>query len=83
MSDVVKAGYNLLNGRSATETSRVQQSNCSNGLVCGYWESPTEAAQFANRVLGEQEIKTCEGCSSASTPGVGLTPLIQETYDKN
>ncbi|WP_085600524.1 MULTISPECIES: integrating conjugative element protein [unclassified Pseudomonas] len=82
VSDVIKAGYNLLNGRSATETSRVQQSNCSNGLVCGYWESPTEAAQFANRVLGEQEIKTCEGCSSASTPGVGLTPLIQETYDK-
>ncbi|ETK22739.1 MULTISPECIES: integrating conjugative element protein [Pseudomonas] len=82
VGDVAKAGYNLLNNRAAQDTSSIPQSSCSNGLVCGSWESPAEAAQFANRVLGEQQIQTCEGCATTSTPGVGLTPLIQETYDK-
>lgn len=82
VGDVTKAGYNLLNNRAVQETSSISQSSCSNGLVCGSWESPAEAAKFANRVLGEQQIQTCEGCSTTSTPGVGLTPLIQETYDK-
>lgn len=82
VGDVAKAGYNLLNNRSVQDTSSIPQSSCSNGLVCGSWESPAEAAQFANRVLGEQQLQTCEGCTTTSTPGVGLTPLIQETYDK-
>lgn len=82
VSDVTKAGYNMLNKRAPTDKSSVPANNCSNGLTCGYWESPAEASHFANRVLGEQQIKTCEGCSSESTPGVGLTPLIQETYEE-
>lgn len=83
IGDVTKAGYNLLSGRSATETSAISTSSCDNGLVCGTWESPDQAVTFANRVLGEQEIKTCEDCDmSASMPGVGLSPLIQETYEK-
>ena len=81
VSDVAKAGYNLLNNRAVTDTSSIPKDNCSNGLVCGYWESPAKAAEFATRVLGEQQIQTCEGCASASTPGVGLTPLIQESYE--
>ncbi|MDF3866168.1 MULTISPECIES: integrating conjugative element protein [Pseudomonas] len=81
VSDVTKAGYNLLNNRSVSDTSSIQKDTCSNGLVCGSWESPSKAAEFATRVLGEQQIQTCEGCSSASSPGVGLAPLIQETYE--
>lgn len=81
VSDVAKAGYNLLNNRAVTDTSSISKDSCSNGLVCGYWESPAKAAEFATRVLGEQQIQTCEGCASASTPGVGLAPLIQETYE--
>ena len=81
VSDVTKAGYNLLNNRSVTDTSSIPRDACSNGLVCGSWESPAKAAEFATRVLGEQQIQTCENCSSASSPGVGLAPLIQETYE--
>ncbi|WP_448682420.1 integrating conjugative element protein [Pseudomonas nicosulfuronedens] len=81
VSDVTKAGYNLLNSRSVTDTSSIPKDACSNGLVCGSWESPAKAAEFATRVLGEQQIQTCENCSSASSPGVGLAPLIQETYE--
>jgi integrating conjugative element protein (TIGR03755 family) len=79
---VTKAGYNLLNSRSATDTSPISQGSCNSGMLCGTWKSPDEAAQFANRVLGEVEQQTCETCTkSSTTAGVGLTPLIQEEYD--
>lgn len=33
-------------------------------------------------MLGEREQRTCETCTKTSTtPGVGLTPLIQEEYE--
>lgn len=33
-------------------------------------------------MLGEQEQRTCDGCTpTQTTPGTGLTPLIQEEYD--
>lgn len=82
VSEVTKAGYNLLNSRSATDTSPISQGSCNSGMLCGTWKSPDEAAQFANRVLGEVEQQTCETCTkSSTTAGVGLTPLIQEEYD--
>ncbi len=82
VSDVTKAGYNLLNNRAVTDTSSISTETCSNGLVCGHWDSPAKAAEFASRVLGEQQVQTCEGCASKSSPGVGLIPLIQETYEE-
>ena len=82
VSDVNRAGYNLLNGRAVDDTSSIPQSQCGNRLSCLSWPSPQAAAQWANRVLGEQIQRTCEGCSKTdSTAGVGLTPLIQEEYD--
>lgn len=82
ISEVTKAGYNLLNSRSATDNSPISTSICNSGMVCGTWKSPDEAAQFANRVLGEVQQQTCESCTkSSTTAGVGLTPLIQEEYD--
>ena len=82
VSTVTKAGYNLLNGRSATETSSIAPVDCNDGMLCGTWRSPDEAAAFANRVLGEVEQQTCENCTkSSATAGVGLTPLIQEEYE--
>jgi integrating conjugative element protein (TIGR03755 family) len=79
---VTRAGYNLLNSRSAVDTSPISPSSCNSGMLCGTWKSPDEAAQFANRVLGEVEQQTCETCvKTSATAGVGLTPLIQEEYD--
>lgn len=80
VSSVTRAGYNLLNGRSVMESSAVGA--CDNNLSCQTWASPAEAEKFAVRVLGEREQRTCEGCAKTqTTPGVGLTPLIQEEYD--
>ncbi|KXF15630.1 conjugal transfer protein [Pseudomonas aeruginosa] len=82
VGDVTRAGYNLLNGRSATDTSSIARSACGNRLTCQTWSSPQAAADWATRVLGEREQRTCENCTKTqTTPGVGLTPMIQEEYE--
>jgi integrating conjugative element protein (TIGR03755 family) len=82
VGDVTRAGYNLLNGRSVSDTSSISSSDCGNRLSCQAWSSPDAAATWATRVLGEREQRTCDTCTkTATTPGVGLTPLIQEAYD--
>ncbi|MDR2452023.1 MAG: integrating conjugative element protein [Candidatus Accumulibacter sp.] len=82
VGDVTRAGYNLLNGRGVTESSSISSSACGNRLTCQTWPSPQAAADFATRVLGETEQRTCENCTKTqTTPGVGLTPVIQEEYE--
>jgi integrating conjugative element protein (TIGR03755 family) len=82
VGDVTRAGYNLLNGRNVTDTSSISSSDCGNRLTCQTWPSPQAAVEFATRVLGEREQRTCEDCTKTrTTPGVGLTPLIQEEYE--
>ncbi len=82
VGDVTRAGYNLLNGRGATDTSSISANECNGRLSCQTWSSPQAAATWATRVLGEREQRTCETCTKTSTtPGVGLTPLIQEEYE--
>ncbi|MGR0116395.1 integrating conjugative element protein [Ralstonia pseudosolanacearum] len=82
VGDVTRAGYNLLNGRGATETSSIDAGTCGDRLTCRTWSSPQAASDWATRVLGEREQQTCDTCTKTqTTPGVGLTPLIQEEYD--
>jgi integrating conjugative element protein (TIGR03755 family) len=82
VGDVTRAGYNLLNGRAVTDTSPIDSAACGNRLSCQTWASPEAAVEWATRVLGEQEHRTCEDCvKTQTTPGVGLTPLIQEEYE--
>src|SRR3546814_13838532 len=78
---VTRAGYNLVNGRGVTDTSSIALTSCSS-LSCQTWTSPQAAIEWATRVLGEKEQRTCDACTKTeTTPGVGLTPLIQEEYD--
>jgi integrating conjugative element protein (TIGR03755 family) len=82
VSDVTRAGFNLLNGRDVGNRSPISKDTCGNRLTCQTWSSPQEAEAWATRVLGEREHQTCDSCSKTQTkPGVGLTPLIQEEYD--
>lgn len=82
VGDVTRAGYNLLNGRGATETASIDAGTCGDRLTCRTWSSPQAASDWATRVLGEREQQTCDTCTKTqTTPGVGLTPLIQEEYD--
>src|SRR3546814_491667 len=81
VGDVTRAGYNLVNGRGVTDTSSLAPASC--GSLSGQtWASPQAAVEWARRVLGEKEQRTCDACTKTeTTPGVGLTPLIQEEYD--
>lgn len=82
VGDVTRAGYNLLNGRGVGDTSSIPHASCGGNLACQTWSSPDAAAAWAIRVLGEQEQRTCDACTkTVTTPGVGLTPLIQEEYE--
>lgn len=82
VGDVTRAGYNLLNGRNVTDDTAIDAAACADRLTCRTWPSPDAAAAWAVRVLGEQEQRTCEGCTHTRTiAGVGLTPLIQEEYE--
>lgn len=81
VGDVTRAGYNLVNGRSVADISSIAPSSCGS-LSCQTWTSPQAAVEWATRVLGEKEQRTCDACTKTETvPGVGLTPLIQEEYD--
>ena len=80
--DVVRAGYNSLHRRSATSTASVTGSSCDGGAICTTWPSPNDATGFAVKVLGESNVRTCENCEPlATTPGIGLTPLIEEEFE--
>ncbi|HBO3354275.1 TPA: integrating conjugative element protein [Pseudomonas aeruginosa] len=82
VGDVVRAGYNLVNGRDVDDNSSIDPNSCAGSLTCQTWNSPAAATAWAVRVLGEQEQRTCEACTKTiTTPGVGLTPLIQEEYE--
>ncbi|HGE1980427.1 TPA: integrating conjugative element protein, partial [Pseudomonas aeruginosa] len=81
VGDVTRAGYNLVNGRGVTDTSAIAPASCTS-LSCQTWTTPQAAIEWATRVLGEKEQRTCDACTKTETvPGVGLTPLIQEEYD--
>lgn len=83
VSDVTRAGYNLLTGRAAAEASAIAPGDCADNLACHTWSSPDAAAAWAVRVLGEQEQRTCDACTkTVATAGTGLTPLIQEEYQE-
>lgn len=82
VSDVTRAGYNLLNSRAVADTSAIDTNTCGNRLTCQTWNTPQAAVDWATRVLGEREQRTCESCTKTqTTSGVGLTPLIQEEYE--
>lgn len=84
-ADSVKAGYNAINGRDEADDSSVSSNECKGGAACTLWKSPEEASKFAQQVLGESERQTCrsDGCkTSESIGGTGLTPLVQEEYEK-
>lgn len=82
VSDVTHAGYNLVNGRSVGDTSPVTPNSCANQLSCQTWSTPQAAAEWATRVLGEREQRTCDNCTKTQTqPGAGLTPEIQREHE--
>lgn len=82
--DTTVAGWNLLNHQPVAGNTVIPATRC-DGEVCTVWKKPTDAADWMNRVLGEQTInlsaETTEQQSGAQA-GVGLHPLIHEEQEK-
>lgn len=78
--DTVIAGYNVMLGRNATDTSAPGKSDKNQSLL-NYWGSPEDAATWIVSVVGDQKITTCTeaSCKKDSTPGRGLLPYVQAT----
>ena len=84
VSGVVSAGYNVLLGRDPAASGPGGSIGAAgkNQPMVDWWRSPNEAAQWSNRVLGDELIKMCDGCASSVKPGAGLSPIIEEEEEK-
>ena len=78
LHDTVIAGYNVIIGdnRAYNDTSAPAK-NDKNARLVDTWSSPTNAADWITRVLGDEKVTTYSGGNKSSSPGVGLLPEIQ------
>ena len=78
VGDVSKAGYNLLLGRAAGDDSDVGPAACGESDICRAWDDPEELAAWMRRVVGEIEVRTCDGCRRVTAQaGLGLPSLYR------
>lgn len=69
-----QAGYNTLIGRSVTDTSAAAAGS---GRIAEIWSTPAAFKQYAVDVMGSNEVRTCKGCTKATTSmGKGLLPQL-------
>lgn len=109
VEDTVKAGYNLLHGRTDTTSNQpvsgggggwgsISTSNgewvggggiaggsggggsdCQGGM-CTLWESPEDAAEWTRTIVGDTELRSCDGCEKSQS--IAGTGLIRELEDE-
>lgn len=74
INDIVIAGYNtLFNRNDKCDISGMPTSNSGTPLY-DYWASPQQAADFTVEVVGDEEVRMCDGCKKMEgKPGRGLT----------
>lgn len=80
LRDVVQAGYNIMYDRSNICTTAAVSSAVGNGTpLWAYWSGPVAASNWAARVIGDIEMRTCDGCKKMrGIPGKGLTFMHRE-----
>lgn len=84
LSDVVQVGYNILFDRlNSCETSTIGAGNGQGNALWEYWNGPVAASTWSTRVIGDVEIRTCDGCQKMSgTPGKGLTYMHRDMKEQ-
>lgn len=83
LSDVVLVGYNIMFDRvNSCSTATVSAADGQGTALWSYWNGPQAAAAWAKKVIGESEIRICDGCPKITgTPGKGLTYMHREMVD--
>ncbi|WP_434339408.1 hypothetical protein [Motilimonas cestriensis] len=98
VSEAVIAGFNASFGRNSDNTNPITNAGSGIGSATGStplngsspaitnmpedFKSPADVNKFVKEAFGTRQIMTCEGCSSSSTMGVGLTPELVALTDK-
>lgn len=83
LTDVVQVGYNILFDRTnSCSTSTVSAADGQGTPLWEYWNGPVVASNWSTRVLGDIEMRTCDGCKKMrGTPGKGLTYMHRDMTD--
>jgi integrating conjugative element protein (TIGR03755 family) len=82
--DIVIAGYNTLLNRGATDRTEVPPTSplYETPLVRS-WHTPEVAALWSVEVLGDTQIRTCEGCDrQRGVPGQGLVAKYEAERER-
>lgn len=49
------------------------------GGMCTLWGSPSEAAEWTTKIVGDTELRTCDGCEKSQTlAGIGLIRELED-----
>ena len=75
--ELVQAGYNSNLSQPIAQTTAPVTPGPAPRLV-ELWADPPAAASWAQQVVGEKTIRTCQGCDAETTPGTGLIPRFEE-----
>lgn len=83
LTDVVQVGYNIMFDRAnSCATSTVGPADGEGTPLWEYWNGPVAASNWSTRVLGDIEMRTCDGCKKMrGTPGKGLTYMHRDMAD--
>ena len=83
LTDVVRVGYNILFDRAnSCATSTVGAADGQGTPLWEYWNGPVAASNWSTRVLGNIEMRTCDGCKKMrGTSGKGLTYMHRDMTD--
>ena len=77
LSDVAKAGLNILSQRPPETGSNLPNS----APLAQHFAGPNAVDQWINNVLGEIEVGLYDSCTKGTRPGKGLIPYIEETTE--
>lgn len=77
LSDVAKAGLNILSQRPPETSSSLPSS----APLAQHFSGPNAVDAWINNVLGEIEVGLCDSCTKGTRPGKGLIPYIEETTE--
>lgn len=80
IQDAVRAGYNTLHERVATDTRPLPIGTRSR--IGATWPTPDLASAWAVSAVGDLAIRTTDGAQPESTPGIGLLPMVQPELEQ-
>ncbi|MCX4030172.1 integrating conjugative element protein [Endozoicomonas sp. SM1973] len=77
VKDIAKAGFNMLH-KLPVESESVIPTGDRSTSATKYWKSSVEVADWAEHVLGEVRVTTCDNCQKGSRPGNGLLKTAEK-----